>query len=218
MLSRAALAVLAALSVVCLAGCLPPGTSASGPSAGASAAAGNLDTEDSNAPMPAANACHVGQEDGQELPDPRCTPGAINPNVTQANIGSTICVSGWTKTVRPPTSVTNKMKRESDQSYGLSTSTSGEYDHLISLELGGAPDDPRNLWIEPGKIPNPKDTVENRLSAAVCSNLIPLATAQQAIAGDWPKALATAGLTTSGTVCLVAQPTRCAGKKGGDND
>ena len=214
--ARAALTLLAALSLLTLTGCLPTGTSSSGASTGATA--GNLAADDPNAPMPAAGACHITQEDGQELPDPRCTPGAINPKVTQADIGSTICVSGWTKTVRPPTSVTNKMKKESDQSYGLSTGTSGEYDHLISLELGGAPDDPRNLWIEPGKIPNPKDTVENRLSAAVCSNLIPLATAQQAIAGNWPKALQTAGLTTSGTVCLLAQPARCAGKKGGDND
>ncbi|MGW4529241.1 hypothetical protein [Amycolatopsis sp. NPDC004378] len=35
------------------------------------------------------------------LPDPACTPGALNPDVTQASIGSTICVSGWTATIRP---------------------------------------------------------------------------------------------------------------------
>ncbi|MGW4994883.1 hypothetical protein ACWEQ3_46110 [Streptomyces mirabilis] len=38
------------------------------------------------------------------LPDSSCTPGSYNPNVTQSNIHSTICVSGWTATVRPPTS------------------------------------------------------------------------------------------------------------------
>ena len=36
------------------------------------------------------------------LPDPTRTPGALNPEVTQATIGATICVRGWTQTVRPP--------------------------------------------------------------------------------------------------------------------
>jgi hypothetical protein len=69
-----------------------------------------------------------------------------------------------------------------------------------------------------GRIPNPKDAVENRLSAAVCGNLITLAAAQRAIVTDWLTALASVGLTPSGKVCLVADPTRCAGKKGGDSD
>ncbi len=46
-----------------------------------------------------------------DLPDPALTPGAINPDVTQANIGSTVCVRGWTKTVRPPASHTNRLKK-----------------------------------------------------------------------------------------------------------
>jgi hypothetical protein len=36
------------------------------------------------------------------LPDRTRTPGALNPKVTQATIGTTICVRGWTQTVRPP--------------------------------------------------------------------------------------------------------------------
>ncbi|MBV8598859.1 MAG: hypothetical protein JO017_08565, partial [Actinobacteria bacterium] len=36
------------------------------------------------------------------LASPTLTPGATNPDVTQATIGSTICVRGWTATVRPP--------------------------------------------------------------------------------------------------------------------
>ena len=43
-----------------------------------------------------------------------------------------------------------------------------EYDHLIPLELGGAPNSPRNLWPEPGASPNPKDRLENRLRVLVC--------------------------------------------------
>src|SRR5438445_32968 len=83
------------------------------------------------------------------LPDPKCTPGAIDPTVTQDNIDSTICVSGYTKTVRPPVSVTEPQKLESMKSYGFTDSPSNyEFDHLIPLELGGAPDDMKNLWPE----------------------------------------------------------------------
>lgn len=39
------------------------------------------------------------------LPIHSATPGAIDPIVTQENIGSTICVVGYTKTVRPPVSL-----------------------------------------------------------------------------------------------------------------
>jgi hypothetical protein len=64
-----------------------------------------------------------------------------------------------------------------------------EYDHLVSLELGGA-NSVSNLWPEPNKsgatgTTNPKDAVENTLHKAVCSHQVTLAAAQQAIAHDW---------------------------------
>src|SRR5258708_214889 len=84
---------------------------------------------------------------GGALPDPSplCTPGAINAAVTQATIGRTICVRGWTATIRPPVSYTSALKRKQMTAYAAS-GTTGQYeeDHLISLELGGAPRDPRN--------------------------------------------------------------------------
>lgn len=129
--------------------------------------------------------CHARTEGGQPLPDPSCTPGATNPDVTQANIRSTICKRGWTATVRPPVSYTDRIKRESIAAYGLPASTVGELDHLTPLELGGAPSDVRNLWIEPGRIPNPKDAIEGVLNRAVCSGRVTLAAAQHAIATDW---------------------------------
>jgi hypothetical protein len=55
------------------------------------------------------------------LPDPACTPGVTNPNVRQGTIGSTICVSGWTATVRPPTSYTNPLKTQQIRQYGTPT-------------------------------------------------------------------------------------------------
>jgi len=128
-------------------------------------------------------------------PDPTCTPGAIDPAVTQANISTTICRSGYTATVRPPTSQTNKLKAQMYKAYGIKTGTVSELDHLVSLELGGA-NDALNLWPEVGSLPNPKDTVENDLHRAVCSGKVKLAAAQQAIAANWMTAEKVLGLTT----------------------
>ncbi len=137
--------------------------------------------------------CHYRQAaSGQTLPDPSCTPGVTNPTVSQANIGSTICVRGWTKTIRPPASVTEPQKLESMRRYGASgPAGTFEFDHLIPLELGGAPDDRRNLWPEPDDNPRPgvlnsKDLVENAANRAVCAGRLPLAQAQQEMAASWP--------------------------------
>jgi hypothetical protein len=108
------------------------------------------------------------------------TPGALNPEVTQATIGSTICVRGWTKTVRPPTSYTNELKRRQIPQYGL-TGTLADFqeDHLISLELGGDPTDPHNLWPEPIKRATEVDRIENELNQKVCEGSLSLAEAQR---------------------------------------
>jgi hypothetical protein len=126
-------------------------------------------------------------------PDSSCTPGAIDPAVTQANIATTICTSGYTTKVRPSSSLTDKAKKSLYTAYGIPTGTTSELDHLVSLELGGA-NDVTNLWPEVGKVPNPKDKVENDLHAAVCSGKVPLAAAQQAIASDWETAESVLGL------------------------
>ena len=42
--------------------------------------------------------------------DRRCTPGALNPAVRQTTIGRTICKSGYTSRIRPPTSYTDPLK------------------------------------------------------------------------------------------------------------
>lgn len=128
--------------------------------------------------------------DGQLLPDPLCTPGGINPGVTQDTIDSTICVSGYTKKIRPSVAVTNKLKAISRLDYGWTGDMrAAEFDHLISLELGGAPTSISNLWFEPGPVPNPKDAVEHKLHALVCSHQVSLAAAQAAIASDWTTAV-----------------------------
>ena len=112
--------------------------------------------------------------------DPRRTPGVLNPDVTQANIRSTICKHGWTSTIRPPTDYTNELKRRQMRQYG-ETGLISDYqeDHLISLELGGDPTDPRNLWPEPYPRASQMDQQENELNAEVCNGGLTLAAAQQ---------------------------------------
>lgn len=133
--------------------------------------------------------------DNGRLPDRHCTPGAIDPAVTQADIGSTICVPGYTATVRPPESQTEAFKLgRAYPAYGLPSGTTSELDHLVPLELGGA-NDAANLWPEVGPVPNAKDSVENALKKAVCDGQIRLAPAQRAIARDWETAESRLGLT-----------------------
>jgi hypothetical protein len=112
--------------------------------------------------------------------DPVRTPGVLNPDVTQATIGTTICVQGWTRSVRPPTEYTNALKLRQMRAYGESGPPSAfQEDHLISLELGGHPTDPRNLWPEPYPRASHVDTIENELNAQVCSGALTLAQAQE---------------------------------------
>ncbi len=145
--------------------------------------------------QPPAGTCHMVGAGLYARPDPRCTPGAVNPAVTQATIGSTICRSGWTATVRPPERITEPEKLASVASYGIHGSASGyEYDHYVPLELGGAGNDPRNLWPEPdyvnpaGFYLNPKDHTETALRRRVCDGTMTLARAQRLIATDWVSA------------------------------
>jgi hypothetical protein len=114
------------------------------------------------------------------LADPVRTPGVLNPDVTQANIPSTVCRHGWTDTIRPPTSYTNALKTKQMRQYRERGSLSDyQEDHLISLELGGNPTDPRNLWPEPYPRAAEVDQIENELNGEVCSGQLTLAEAQQ---------------------------------------
>jgi len=111
--------------------------------------------------------------------DPVRTPGVLNPDVTQANIRSTICKRGWTATIRPPVSYTDALKRKQMKQYGETGPMSAyQEDHLISLEMGGNPTDPRNLWPEPYPRAAQMDQIENQLNAEICDGRLTLAQAQ----------------------------------------
>ena len=153
--------------------------------------------------------CHA--RDNGRLPDPQCTPGGIDPAVTQANIQSTICVSGYTERVRPPESQTEAFKFDlAYPAYGIPSGDESELDHLVPLELGGD-NDAANLWPEVGSLPNPKDAVENALNQAVCDGRVSLARAQRAIARNWETAESRLGLGAAPPAPAPTKPARHSG-------
>ena len=116
------------------------------------------------------------------FPDSSCTPGAVIPSVTTAQI----CTAGYSKSVR---NVTQVEKDAVFSEYGIISHTAGQYeiDHFVSLELGGS-NDIANLWPE-AALPEPgfhqKDLVENLLHDQVCSGKVDLATAQKEEISNW---------------------------------
>ena len=173
-----------------------PASSASSGAAAPRSGAPHARTSGARRATPSAGAAASGGDvitaAGAILPDPRRTPGVTNPAVTPATIASTICVPGWTSGIRPDSDYTTSLKiRQLATGYAYhGDRNTGDYeeDHLISLELGGSPTSPRNLWPEPYAATDGariKDTVENRLHEMVCDHTIGLAAAQRAIATDW---------------------------------
>jgi hypothetical protein len=73
------------------------------------------------------------------FPDSNCTPGAVNPAVTQADIATTICVKGWTVTVQPPSNYTTALKRQQLATYGYDDTRLADYeeDHFLPLATLG---------------------------------------------------------------------------------
>ncbi len=123
-------------------------------------------------------------------------PGVINPDITQANIKQNICAgSAWsTKSIRPSTAYTNPIKIQKMKEAGMTMPTSEiELDHAISLQLGGSPTDPNNLWAQPYSISykgellgaRQKDVVESILKREVCDGTLTLTQAQHEIITDW---------------------------------
>jgi hypothetical protein len=134
--------------------------------------------------------CHAGGS-RHDLPDPSCTPGEADGRVTQANIHRTICVRGYSASVRPPVSETEPIKRERMHAYGMDSVrlVNVELDHVAPLSLGGASTRP-NLWPQLWPDAHRKDALENRLHSLVCNGQLDLAAAQRAITSNWEVAYA----------------------------
>lgn len=149
---------------------------ATSPSPNEPTATPSLSPSPASSPLPA-DPCHVGT----------VTYCALNPAITQSTIAVTICVSGWTATVRPPSSYTSSLKVEQLAAFGYLDQNPKDYeeDHRVPLELGGDPRDTSNLSPERGASPNPKDSAENSARADVCAGRVTLRQAQVAFVATW---------------------------------
>jgi hypothetical protein len=157
-------------------------------------------------PIPAPGSCHVRHgTDNQPLPDPVCTPGAVDTAVTVSNIDQTVCrKGGYTGSVRPPEQLTGAAKLRLLAAYGIPASQASSYelDHLIELNAGGA-SDVRNLWPEPNTLEwfagsafvhNDKDAIEAYTYDAICRHQVSVVAVQNAMATDWTTSVQTLGL------------------------
>lgn len=113
----------------------------------------------------------------------------VNPDVKQSNIKATICVPGWTKTIRPSSSYTNKLKKTLVEATRADDAVEDyELDHVIPLAVGGHPTDIDNLKLQPWDGPDgahAKDVVEVRMKRLVCAGRISLKKAQACFINDW---------------------------------
>ena len=91
--------------------------------------------------------------------------------------------------MRPPETVTEPEKRALMTAYDNRAALSDvELDHIVSLGVGGAANDPRNLYPEPdyphvsptSYYQNPKDRLEDRLHELVCVSAVAHASADGA--------------------------------------
>jgi hypothetical protein len=131
-----------------------------------------------------AKACRV--VDGRA--DAACTPGALNPQVTQDTIHTTMCLPGWTDRVAPPAQLVTELKlRQMREFAEPGPARNYKEDHLIPLSIGGAPSDPRNLFPQPAAKTTEKEDLEEQLHKAVCAGQLSLADAQAKMKHDWTR-------------------------------
>jgi len=144
------------------------------------------------APSAAAAPFRSAAEDTKDGPCIKTTHGciALNPDVDEDTIDRTICVSGYTKSVRPATSYTNGVKKKLMREAGIDAARIGDYelDHIVPLALGGHPRKLSNLMLQPWEGEHgakAKDMLEVRLQSLVCRGKLDLTDAQVCIAQDW---------------------------------
>jgi hypothetical protein len=116
------------------------------------------------------------------LPSRTRTPGAINRAVTQKTIRKTICVASWTRKTQPSVAYASKLRLRQMKQYGeVGNPRAYEEDHMIPIELGGAPRNPKNLWPEPRAQSKRSDPLEGTLRRNVCAGTLTLAAARKRI-------------------------------------
>jgi hypothetical protein len=116
-------------------------------------------------------------------PDAALTPGAVE-DVDPA----VMCQVGYSASIRR---YDWKLRNRVFESYHLFNvdRRNFELDHLVPISIGGAPNDPKNLWPQ-SRLTEPwtaevKDALEDVLHREVCAGQVPLKEAQDAIRTDW---------------------------------
>jgi hypothetical protein len=149
--------------------------------------------------LPPSRPCRTQTKNGFPVPDPECTPGAVNPTLKAEVLSDPDFRTGCIR----DNATTAQQKAQTYHWYGIPHPANNkgvmqtcELDHLISLELGGA-DTLDNIWPQcgpPGRVLRErffkeKDTVENYLAKQVRDGTMKLIDAQQGIASDWTQYL-----------------------------
>ncbi len=129
----------------------------------------------------------------QARPTSRVPARALNPDVRPETVQQTICVPGYTASVRPSTSFTNgvKLKLMRDSNLPADRASDFELDHRVALALGGHPRALENLSLQPWEGEagaKRKDRLERRLQQLVCAGKVALDRAQGALYFDWEAA------------------------------
>ncbi|MDB5923522.1 MAG: hypothetical protein JWN13_2458 [Betaproteobacteria bacterium] len=165
---------------------------------------------------PPSTTCKPRVKKGYPVPDPTCTPGAVNPTLTldvltdHENFRTSCVRDGATsKTEKNGTYDWYKIKHPAKN---VGKTQTCELDHLISIELGGA-DTVDNIWPQCGpkgvvrdhRYFHQKDLVENWLAREVRAGRIELEAAQRGIASDWTQFIARAN--------KACKPKKCIGQK-----
>lgn len=164
---------------------------------------------------PVAHTCSIGERNKFQIPDPKCTPGAINPSLTLEVLTDP---DFRTACLRDEATSAEK-KKETYAFYGITEprENSGknqtcELDHFISLELGGA-DTLDNIWPQCGpdgaeleeRDFKQKDMVEDYLAFLVKNRRMSLGDAQKGIVQDWTQFLIKARVVCPGGKCELAK-------------
>lgn len=112
---------------------------------------------------------------------------ALNQDVRQDTIHSTICVPGYSATARPGTAYTNPVKFRLMDSADVPREDAKDWalDHKIPIALGGHPRKLDNLQLLTREENSRKARIEVKLLCYVCTGAMPLAQAQQEVVEDW---------------------------------
>jgi hypothetical protein len=162
----------------------------------------NIDTKASQpltaVSLPPHGTCHTTTTSGGELlPDPKCTPGAINPTLTDSVLKNVAFRTGCVRnnaTSENEKKSTYKWYQTKRPRNNVGLTQTCELDHLVPLYLGGA-DTLDNIWPQCGpkgvalddRYFKEKDKVEYFLGQQVREGKLDLATAQKGIVKDWTK-------------------------------